>query len=75
MAVRGEIDRFLMTAWNVCNNPSCYKKRAWPSAGSELNKGNFAAVPTRTSYAPVWLQAQKMQSLRWRDGIVMPRQV
>ena len=44
-------------------------------AGGELNKGNFAAVTTRTSYAPVWLQAQKLQSLRWRYGIVMPIRV
>ena len=28
---------------------------------------NFAAVLTHTSDAPVWVQAQKMQSLRWRD--------
>ena len=28
-AVRGGLDRFLITPWNVCQNPSCYKKRAW----------------------------------------------
>ena len=28
-AVRGGLDRFLITHWNVCQNPSCYKKRAW----------------------------------------------
>ena len=28
MAVRGGLDRFLITPWNVCQNPSCYKKRA-----------------------------------------------
>ena len=27
-AVRGGFDRFLMTPWNVGQNPSCYKKRA-----------------------------------------------
>ena len=31
-------------------------------AGGELNKGNFAAVTTHTSYAPVQWQAQKMHS-------------
>ena len=28
-AVRGGFDHFLMTPWNVCQNLSCYKKRAW----------------------------------------------
>ena len=28
MAVRGGFEHFLMTPWNVCQNPSCYKKRA-----------------------------------------------
>ena len=38
-------------------------------------KETFAAVTTRTIYAPLWLQDQNSQSLRWRDGIVMSRQV
>ena len=75
MAVRGVFDRFLMTPWNVCQNPSCYKKSARLAQAANLTKENFAAVTTRTSYAPVWLQAQKMQSLRWRYGIVIKRQV
>ena len=29
MAVRGGLDCFLIKPWNVCQNPSCYKKRAW----------------------------------------------
>ena len=74
-AVRGVFDCFLMTPWNVCQNPSCYKKRAVLAQAENRTRENFAAVTIRTSYAPVWLQAQKMQSIRWRDGIVIPRRV
>ena len=53
-AVRGGFDRFLMTSWNVRQNPSCYKKRAALAQAANQTRENFAAVTTRTSYAPVW---------------------
>ena len=74
-AVRGGFDRFLMTPWMACQNPSCYKNCAALAQAANGTRVNFAAVPTRTIYAPVWVQTQKMKSRRWRDGIVMPRRV
>ena len=74
-AVSREFDRFLMTPWMACQNPSCYKNcAALAQAANRTREKNFA-VTTRTSYSLVWLQAQKMQSLRCKDGIVMPRRV
>ena len=73
--VRGRFDRFLMTPCNVCQNTSCNKKRAALAQAANQTRENFDAVTTRTSYAPVWLQSQKMQSLRWRDSMVMLRRV
>ena len=67
----GRIRPNLMTPWNVCQNPSCYKKRAVLAQAANETREDFATVTTRTSYAPLWLQDQKMQSLRWRDKIVM----
>ena len=40
-----------------------------------ITRDNFAAVPTRTSDAPVWVQAHKIQYLRWRDCIMKMRRV
>ena len=51
-AVRGGFGRFLMTPWNVCQNPSCYKNRAALAQAANRTRENFAAVTTRTSYAP-----------------------
>ena len=53
-AARGGFDRFLMTPWNVCQNPSCYKKRAALAQVANQTRENFASVTTRTSYASVW---------------------
>ena len=74
-AVRGVFDRFLMTPWMACQNPSRYKNREVLSQAANRTREDFAAVPTRTSDAPVWVQAQKIQSLRWRDCIVNPCRV
>ena len=74
-AVWGGFDRFLMTPWMACQNPSWYKNREALAQVANQTRENFAAVPTRTSDTPMWVQAHKMQSIRWRDGIVMPRRV
>ena len=74
-AVRGGFDRFLMTPWMSCQNPSWYENHEALAQAADRTRENFAAVPTRTSDAPVWVQAQKMQSLRWRDCIVKPRSI
>ena len=74
-AVRVGFDCFLMTPWMAFQNPSCYKICAALAQAANQTREIFAAVTTRTSYAPVWLQAQKMKSLRRRDGILMPRRV
>ena len=74
-AVRGGSNRLLMTPWTACQNPSWYKNRKALTQAANLTRENFAAVPTRTNDAPVWVQAQKMQSLRWKDCIVKPRRV
>ena len=59
-AVRGGFDLFLMTPRMACQNPSCYKNRAALAQAANQTRENFAAITTRTSYAPVWLQAHKM---------------
>ena len=74
-SVRGVFYRFLMTPWMTCHNPSWYKNRKALAQVANRTRDNFAAVPKRTSYAPVWLQAQKMQSLRCRYYIVKPRRI
>ena len=74
-AVRGGFERFLMTPWMACQNPSWYKNREAIAQVAKPTRENFASVPTRTSDAPMWVQAQKMQYLRWRDCIVKPRRV
>ena len=74
-AVRGGFDRLLMTPLMACENPSWYKNLAVLAQAANRMRDNFAAVPTRTSDAPVWVQAHKMQSLRWIDCIVKPRRV
>ena len=51
-AVRGGLYLLLITPWNVCQNPSCYKKRAWLAQAANWTREIFAAVTTRTSYAP-----------------------
>ena len=71
----GRIRPNLMTPWNVCQNPSCYKKRLVLAQAANQTREIFATVTTRTSYAPLWLHDQKMQSLRWRDNIAMLRRV
>ena len=38
-AVMRGLDRFLITPWNVCQNPSCYKKRAWLAQGWRIEQG------------------------------------
>ena len=47
------------------------QKRAALAQVANRSRENFATVTTRTSYALLWLQAQKIQSLMWRDGIVI----
>ena len=74
-AVRGGFKCFLMTPLMACQNLSCYKNCAALAQAANRTRDNFAAVPTRTSYAPVWVQEQKIQSLRWIDGIVIPSQI
>ena len=39
-AVTGGFDRFLMTTWNVCQNPSCYKN-ALGSRRRQIEQGKF----------------------------------
>ena len=58
-AVKGGFDRFLMTPWMACQNPSWYKNREALAQAAKPTRDNFAVVPTRISDAPVWLQAQK----------------
>ena len=72
-AVRGGFDCFLLTPWNVCQNPSLYIKLTMLAQAANRTMETFAAVTTLTNYASVWLPAQKMQPLRVRDGIVLPR--
>ena len=60
----GGLERFLMTPWMACQNLPCYKNRAALAQASNQTRENFAAVPTRTSYAPICVQSQKMQSIR-----------
>ena len=71
----GRIQPFLDYTLEYVSESIMLQKKRLARAGGKPNKGNFAAVTTHTSYAPVWLQAQKMQSLRWIDGIVMPCRV
>ena len=63
-AVRRGFDRFLMTPWMACHNKSWYKYHEALVQAASRSREIFAAVPTCTSDAPVWEQAQKMQSLR-----------
>ena len=51
-ALRGGFDRFLMTPWMACQNPSRYKNREVLSQAANRTREYFAAVPTRTSDAP-----------------------
>ena len=53
-AVRGVLDRFLMTPWMAFQNPSCYKNCAALTQAANRTREIFSAVTTRTSYAPVW---------------------
>ena len=55
-AVRGGFGRFLMTPWMACQNLSCYKNCATLAQAANRTRENFAAVPTRICYAPVWVQ-------------------
>ena len=51
-AVRVGIDRFLMTPWMACQNPSWYKNRKALAQAANQTRKNFCAVPTHTSDAP-----------------------
>ena len=51
-AVRGGFDRFLMTPWMTCHNPSWYKNREALAQAANPTRENYASVPTHTSDAP-----------------------
>ena len=65
----GSIRPFLDDTLEYVSESIMLQKTRGARAGGKLNKENFSAVTTPTSYALLWLQDQKMQSLRWRDGI------
>ena len=53
--MRGEFDRFLMIPWNVCQNPSCYKKRAALAQAANRTRDNVAAVSFSSSFFVVFV--------------------
>ena len=44
-AVRGGFDRFLMTPWMGCHNPSCYKNRAVLAQAANRTRKNSPLLP------------------------------
>ena len=58
-SVRGGFNRFLMTPWMAFQNPSCYKNCAALEQAAKQTRENFDDIPTRTSYASMWVQAHK----------------
>ena len=73
--MRGRIRPFLDDTLDGVSESIMLQNRAALAQAAKRTRENIDAVTTRTSYAPMRVQAQKMQSITLRDGIVMPRRV